>query len=106
MMKKQLLFSVSIALAVISSITIATPPASWDNHQIGSEELEPEVTITETPTATVTSYQVRGQVYLVKIVPIVGAPYYLIDSNGDGVLDIQQPETSELAVPQWLLFSW
>ncbi|MBB1075826.1 DUF2782 domain-containing protein [Rhodoferax sp. 4810] len=105
-MKQRYLLHLSFALAMMCSITIAAPPASWDGNGVVQEELEPEVTITETPSETITSYRVKGQVYLVKIQPMAGAPYYLVDTNGDGVLDVQQAETSELAVPQWLLFKW
>jgi hypothetical protein len=39
-------------------------------------------------------------------VPAVGPSYYLLDTNGDGVLDVQNSNTPDLNVPQWLLFSW
>jgi hypothetical protein len=42
----------------------------------------------------------------VKVEPIVGPPFFLLDTNGDGILDVQEQRPPELAVPQWLLFSW
>ncbi|MGB5834092.1 MAG: DUF2782 domain-containing protein [Thiohalocapsa sp.] len=68
--------------------------------------IEPEVTITETDTEVIYEYRVNGRVYMVKIDPIVGPPYYMMDIDGDGVLDVQNQRPPELAVPQWLLFSW
>ncbi|WP_462319917.1 DUF2782 domain-containing protein [Halochromatium sp.] len=73
----------------------------------GDSASAPEVTITETDEGTVYEYRVKGQVYMVKVQPIVGPPYFLLDTNGDGVLDVQERrQTPDLAVPQWLLFSW
>ncbi|MEA3641122.1 MAG: DUF2782 domain-containing protein [Lamprobacter sp.] len=72
----------------------------------GDSTSAPEVTITETDEGMVYEYRVRGQVYMVKIQPTVGPPYFLLDSNGDGVLDVEERRAPDLAVPQWLLFSW
>jgi len=72
----------------------------------GDSVSAPEVTITETDEGTVYEYRVKGQVYMVKVDPIAGPPYYMLDTNGDGILDIQEEKAPDLAVPQWLLFSW
>jgi hypothetical protein len=72
----------------------------------GDSASAPEVTITETDEGTVYEYRVKGQVYMVKIQPPLGPPYFLIDTNGDGVLDVEERRAPDLAVPQWLLFSW
>ncbi len=72
----------------------------------GDSASAPEVTITETDEGTVYEYRVKGQVYMVKVQPTVGPPYFLLDTNGDGVLDVQERRAPDLAVPQWLLFSW
>ncbi|MBK5930225.1 DUF2782 domain-containing protein [Halochromatium salexigens] len=73
----------------------------------GDSASAPEVTITETDEGTVYEYRVKGQVYMVKVEPSVGPPYFLLDTNGDGTLDVEERRApSDLAVPQWLLFSW
>ncbi len=72
----------------------------------GDSASAPEVTITETDEGTVYEYRIKGQVYMVKIQPIVGPPYFLLDTNGDGILDVEERREPNLAVPQWLLFSW
>ena len=68
--------------------------------------LEPEVTIIQTETETIHEYRVKGQIYMVRVDPVAGPPYYLLDTDGDGVLDVQQARVPDLAVPQWLLFRW
>lgn len=72
----------------------------------GDSASAPEVTITETEEGTVYEYRVKGQVYMVKVQPSAGPPYFLLDTNGDGILDVEERREPDLAVPQWLLFSW
>jgi hypothetical protein len=79
---------------------------SLPERYAGDSASAPDVTITETDEGTVYEYRVKGQVYMVKIQPIIGPPYFLLDTNGDGVLDVEERGTPNLAVPQWLLFSW
>ena len=69
--------------------------------------IEPEVTITETESEVITEYRIKGKLYMVKIDPQAGAPYYLFDTDGDGQLDNEENRSgTNLSVPQWLLFSW
>jgi hypothetical protein len=72
----------------------------------GDSVSAPEVTIRETETEVIYEYRVRGRVYMVRIDPIAGPPYYLLDTDGDGTLDVQQQDVPDMALPQWLLFSW
>tara|TARA_B100001123_G_scaffold420473_1_gene526864 strand:+ start:639 stop:989 length:351 start_codon:yes stop_codon:yes gene_type:complete len=71
------------------------------------EEMEPEVTIIQREDATVEEYRVNGRLYMVKITPFIGKPYYFIDHDGNGLMrsrmsDIYNPTR----VPQWVIFSW
>jgi hypothetical protein len=70
------------------------------------ETVEPEVTIIETERETIYEYRVRGQLYMVKVQPQIGPPYYLLDTNGDGELDVKEDRVWNNAIPQWVLFSW
>jgi hypothetical protein len=71
-----------------------------------SEDVQPEVTIVERDDGVVYEYRVKGQLYMAKVVPTSGPSYYLLDTDGDGILDVQRSGTPDLAIPQWLLFSW
>lgn len=79
-----------------------TPSGPYPGESVGA----PEVTIIETDTQIITEYRVRGRLYLVEIQPVAGPPYFLLDTDGDGILDVQQQGSPDLAVPQWRLFSW
>lgn len=71
------------------------------------ETLEPEVTIIQKDDATVEEYRVNGNLYMVKVVPVVGKPYYLMDQDGDGKLEDKMTDLyNNFTVPQWVLFSW
>jgi len=55
--------------------------------KVEGEAIEPSVTIRQEEDKTVEEYRYNGQIYMVKVTPKVGLPYYLIDDNGDGILE-------------------
>ena len=71
-----------------------------------NENLEPEVTITQTDDQTTYEYSINGSRYMVKIVPAKGPAYYLLDLDGDGEFDRQEDDPARIVVPQWVLFRW
>ena len=50
-------------------------------------------------------YRVAGQLKVVKITPLRGAPYYLMDRDGDGHLDSSKGE-GPVSPVYWKLFGW
>lgn len=106
-----LLFTLALAPAALlaqgDGFLSAPEVPSLPGPYAGDSASAPEVTITETDEGTVYEYRVKGQVYMVKVQPIAGPAYFLLDTNGDGVLDVEERRApSDLAVTQWLLFSW
>lgn len=102
-------------LSLLPGVTLAQPddgflsapevpslPGAYEGDSVSA----PEVTIIETDEEVIYEYRVKGQVYMVKVEPIAGPSYYMLDTNGDGILDVQEQDAPELSVPQWLLFSW
>lgn len=65
---------------------------------------EPEITIRQEADQTIEEYRINGQLYAIKVIPKVGEPYYLVDSEGDGELD--RRERGRLLIPSWILFKW
>jgi len=107
---KKMLTALSMVLATASVLAqepapVPEPPELPPQVESG-EALEPEVTIIESDKGTIQQYSVNGRVYMVKIIPKSGPPYYLLDSDGDGEMDVRQDHPSKIAVPQWVLFSW
>jgi hypothetical protein len=71
------------------------------------QTIEPEVYIVRTEKEVVEEYKVNGHLYMIKITPKIGKPYYLIDQNGDGQMEGKISDIYNTPrVPQWVLFSW
>jgi hypothetical protein len=71
------------------------------------ETLEPDITIRPDKEGEVEEYRVSGRLYMVKVTPKIGKPYYLVDSDGDGKLETRMSHlNSNFVVPNWVIFSW
>lgn len=97
-----LLWSGSL-FAQTATTDIPPPPAISDE-----EELEPEVNIIKREDKTIEEYSVNGRVYMIKVTPDIGEPYFLVDSDGNGSLDARRSNQlqPEMMIPQWVLFRW
>jgi hypothetical protein len=65
--------------------------------------LEPQVTIIKRGEDTIEEYRVHGQLYMIKVTPPHGKPYYLIDQRGDGKFARQESLDSGVRAPQWVI---
>jgi hypothetical protein len=54
---------------------------------------------------TVEEYRVNGRLTMVKVNPLRGASYTLIDANGDGRLDRKDVD-GDVAPVYWTLYEW
>ena len=71
------------------------------------EPMEPDVTIIRRGQETIEEYRINNRLYMIKVKPTIGPPYYLVDSDGDGNLDVRRSDNEKgLRIPQWVLFSW
>ncbi|HLF97056.1 MAG TPA: DUF2782 domain-containing protein [Methylococcaceae bacterium] len=85
---------------------VPEPPDLPETVQSG-ENMEPDITIIKRGKETIQEYRINGRLYMVKITPSIGPPYYLVDNDGDGNMDARRSQLeSGLKVPQWVLFSW
>jgi hypothetical protein len=65
---------------------------------------EPQVTIVKRGADTVEEYRINGKLYMVKVTPPHGVPYYLVDERGDGQFTRQDNLDSGVRVPRWVIF--
>jgi len=79
------------------------PPPAFDAAPDAAPGDEPEVTITKQVEQTVEEYRVGGKLYMIKITPKHGVPYYLVDDRGDGKFSRQESLDSGLRVPRWTI---
>ena len=94
-----------------SAPALPPPPPSKQSNDASvappepQADLEPEVTITTRGDTTYEEYRANGRLYMIKVTPKNGKPYYLVDSDGGGQFrrsDLE-PRTS---VPRWVIKSW
>jgi hypothetical protein len=78
------------------------PPALEPNAQ--DSDLEPQVTITEKKDVTIEEFRAGGKLYMIKVTPKVGPPYYLIDERGNGEFARQDGPTGlQISPPRWVI---
>lgn len=66
----------------------AAPPPLPLPPKLTDESVEPTVNIRREEERMVEEYSINGRVYMVKITPNRGAPYYYFDEDGDGQLEL------------------
>ncbi|SIT69301.1 Protein of unknown function [Ectothiorhodosinus mongolicus] len=101
-------------LLIVSPLALAQeqaappPPPMLDDSGEGLRELlEPEITIIERDGETIHEKRINGQLYMIRVVPQSGPAYYLVDLDGDGVMDVRGHELNpRLHIPAWVLFSF
>ncbi len=67
---------------------------------------EPQVTITKQSEQTVEEYRVAGKLYMIKITPKIGKPYYLVDDQGDGKFARMEGLDSGVRPPRWVIHNF
>jgi hypothetical protein len=79
------------------------PPPPADIRPFDESIEEPQVTIRREERGTVEEYRLGGKLYMLKITPEVGAPYYLVDNDGDGQFETHSPTDPGVRVPMWVI---
>jgi len=88
------------------------PPADSEDvpipPKIQEEQIVPTVTIREEENRRIEEYRLDGQVYMVKVTPEGGIPFYYIDTNGDGrlELDMDQRALNPVQPVYWKVKEW
>lgn len=67
---------------------------------------QPEVRIIRKKDVVIEEYRVNGRLRFIKITPSVGSPYYMVDTDGDGVLETREDNFSNPPINQWILLEW
>jgi hypothetical protein len=98
-----------IFTALLIALTLVAPPSRGEEAPSASNpgEEQPEVTIVHRGGEVIEEYRVHGRLYMIKVTPRKGVPYYLIDTNGDGNFDQRRTELTEKPfIPNWILLQW
>lgn len=93
-------------LLFVSPMVDAKKVGDLDLTVIDSD-IEPAVTLKQYENRTVQEFRVNNNLYMIRITPAVGPPYYLVDKDGSGDMEWHRGGSAlEQRVPQWTLFSW
>lgn len=74
----------AVVLPVAAERPRAEPPPAAPAYV--DPALERQVTIVRRGTDMVEEYRAGGKLYMLKVAPVGGAPYFLIDERGDGTM--------------------
>ncbi len=82
---------------------VPPPPPLEAGETSPDQELESKVTITRQQDLTIEEYRVGGRLYMIKVIPKHGKPYYLVDDRGDGKFSRQESLDSGVRPPRWVI---
>ena len=84
---------------------VPPPPPITDEEFEEQARVQADVTIRKGKDKVIEEYRVNGKLYMVKVTPKVGKPYYLRYPEGEGGRVIQH-ELRDINTPYWKLFEW
>jgi hypothetical protein len=76
------------------------PPAVIE----GNPADEPEITIVKKGENTVEEYRMHGELYMQKITPSHGTPYYLLKEDQQGAWSRFDGPAGQISIPKWVIF--
>ena len=87
--------------ANLEALPDAPPPPVVSN-----DTLEPQITIKQKGNDKYEEYRHNGKLYMIKVTPKTGKPYYLVDERGDGQFSLQDNLDSGVRPPMWIIHQW
>lgn len=86
--------------------TEAPPPPLPKSEDDSRNIPEPEVRIIRKKDSIIEEYRVHGRLRFIKITPSSGMPYYMVDTDGDGVLETRENDLDNPPINRWILLEW
>lgn len=112
---KNILKPLSLALMLACLPALAAdqaPPPPKDSTPVpdgaptAADIEEPSITIRSKGSEKIEEYRLRGKLYMVRVIPPKGKPYYLIDQLGRGEFTRHEGPSPPTAVPMWVIHSF
>jgi Protein of unknown function (DUF2782) len=84
------------------------PEAPPPPGMIDDAALQPQITIRKRGEDKVEEYRMNGRLYMIRVTPSHGTPYYLVDPKGDGGFVREDLGVGDkgIAVPMWVIHSF
>ena len=71
------------------------------------ETLQPDITIIRKGKKTIQEFRRGGRLYMIKVIPDIGPPYYFIDNDGDGKMDVRRDDLDKGSnINMWKILEW
>jgi len=86
--------------------SIKPPPPLPEEADDSRNIPQPEVRIIRNKNSVVEEYRINGHLRYVKITPSKGVPYYMVDADGDGILETRENDLDNPAINRWILLKW
>ncbi|WP_090630284.1 DUF2782 domain-containing protein [Nitrosomonas marina] len=83
---------------------LAPPPPLPPDMEI-DPDLEPQITIIRRGEDTIEEYRINGELHMIKVIPRVGFPYYLVRNRGRLNSHTGEPG-SNVSVPMWRILEF
>ncbi len=102
-------YSLLLAALLASGFAVAQAPSDRPPDLVPvpdgapTDDDAPAVTIKPTSEGVVEEYRSAGRLYMLKIIPKVGRPYYLVDPRGDGNFVHYDSHESGFSPPMWVI---
>lgn len=90
------------AQSAADSKPLPPPPPPPPGYEL-EPALEPQVTIIKRGADTVEEFRIGGKLYMIKVTPPHGKPYYMLDERGDGRFTRQDSFDSGIRPPMWVI---
>ena len=87
--------------ANLQALPEAPPPPGYT----GDAE-EPKITVKHRGEEKIEEYRINGRLYMMKVTPAKGKPYYLVDTRGDGQFSRQDNLDTGVRPPMWVIHEW
>ena len=101
-----LLLAAASAWAQNDPLPLPAVPPPPPGMEAFDAALEPQVNIIKAEKETREEFRINGKLYMVKVTPAIGKPYYLVDRQGDGNFIESDSFGPMTKPPMWILHSW
>lgn len=69
-------------------------------------ELEPQITIIKRGDDTIEEHRINGELHMIKVIPRVGLPYYLVKNQGDNTQKHPGDAGINVSAPMWRILEF
>jgi hypothetical protein len=94
------------SLAADRPANLEALPAVPPPPGLSSNTIEPDITIKQKVDGEYKEYRHNGKLYMIKVTPKTGKPYYLVDDRGDGQFSRQNSLDDGVRPPMWIIHQW